>query len=82
MDTIRAHGFFAMKATDFSKQLERDSQSRVLCTVNNLKLRAEWIKSLSSAFDMIPRQAWHDLYADWLFGLLPQMGADKLPADA
>ena len=38
----------------------------MLFTVNKLKLRAEWIKSLASAFDMLPQPAWHDLYADWL----------------
>ena len=48
--TIRAHGLYAMKSLGFSQQLERDSQSRVFCTVNRLKLRAEWINGLSTAF--------------------------------
>ena len=66
MAVVRAHGIFALTAPGFSNQLDRDSQSRVLFTVNNLKLRAEWIQSLASAFDMLPQPAWHDLYADLL----------------
>ena len=38
----------------------------MLCTVNNLKVRAEWTKGLPTAFDMLPQHAWHDLYVEWL----------------
>ena len=66
MATVRAHGIVALKAPGFSNQLDRDSQNRVLFTVNNIKTRAEWIKSLAMAFDMLPQPACHDLYAEWL----------------
>ena len=66
VDIVRVHGLCAMKAPGFSHQLERDSRSRVLFTINNLKVRAEWMKGLSTAFDMLPQQAWHDLYVEWI----------------
>ena len=44
VDVARVHGLYATKALGFSHQLERDSKGRVLFTVNNLKMRAEWLK--------------------------------------
>ena len=32
----------------------------------NLKVRVERIKGLSTAFDLLPQQAWHDLHVEWL----------------
>ena len=37
----------------------------MLFTVNNPNTRAELIKRLAMAFDMLPQPAWHDLYAEW-----------------
>ena len=66
VDIVWVHGIYAMKAPGFFHQLERDSRSRVLITVNNLKVRAEWLKGLSTAMNMLPQQAWHDLYVEYL----------------
>ena len=41
VDVVRVHGTHVTKAPGFSRQLERDSKSRVLITVNNLKMRAK-----------------------------------------
>ena len=63
---VRVHGIYATKALGFSHQLERASKGRVFFTVNNLKMRADWIKGYATAMDMLPQPIWCDLYAEWL----------------
>ena len=61
VDVFRVYGIYATKALGFSHQLERDSKGRMLFTVNNLKMRAEWLKGYAAAMEMLPQQVWCDL---------------------
>ena len=66
VDVVRVHVIHVTKASGFSCLLERDSKGRVLFTVNNLKMRAEWLKGFAAAMDMLPQRVWCDLYAEYL----------------
>ena len=64
VDVVQVHGIYATKALGFSHQLERDSKGRVLFIVNNLKMRAEWLRLYAAAMDMLPERMWCDLYME------------------
>ena len=66
VDVVRVHGTHVAKASGFSRQLERDSKGRVLLTVNNQKMRAEWLKGFAAAMYMLPQQVRCDLCAEYL----------------